>query len=325
MKSIILILIFLSSLFSSSLNQPALQYKASGSVTDMTINKGKLYVATNASSVDIFDLKTAKKLESILVPRIKDFMGDIIDSKVYSVDVQGDKIAILSQANKGFRRIHIYQRGKLDLLISNKDELYTSKLRFLNENTLILGLLGNEIISYDISKRKINWTVQVSHSKFSDFVLNENKDEIVVADESGDLKILSTNKGSLIDTLSDQNLDNVFQVDYKNGIIATAGQDRRVVVYDIYQPERGTSKENFSAYYKKAPFLIYSVGLSPSGNKVAYASDEDNNVRVFNTKTKETLGDFTGNKMTLSKILFLDEERFLVASDDKVINLFQVK
>lgn len=316
MKGLALVLLFISSLFALSLNKPVLQYKSSGCVVDMVIRKEKLYVATKASRVDIFDVKSAEKLQSISVPRIKDFMGDVIDSKVYSVDVQGDKIAILSQANNGFRRVHIFKQGNLDLLISNEDKLYTSKLRFLDENTLVLGLLGNEIISYDISKKKINWSVQVSHSKFSDLVLNEKKDEIVIADESGDLKILSINKGKLIDVLSNQNLDNVFQVDYKNRIIATAGQDRRVVVYDL---------QNFSAYYKTAPFLIYSVGLSPSGNKVAYASDENNNVRVFDTKTKKTLGDFTGNKMTLVKILFLNEEKFLVASDDKVINLFQVK
>jgi len=316
MKFFIALFFLISTVFSLTSHKPTLQYKASGSVVDMVINKGKLYVATNASVVDIFDLESAKKVQSISVPRIIDFMGDTIDSKVYSVDVMGDKMVILSQANKGFRRIHMFENEKLDLLISSKDELYTSKLRFLDDNTLVLGLLGNEIISYDISKNSINWRVQVSSSKFSDFVLNEKKDEIVVADESGDLKVLSINKGTLIDTLSGQNLDNVFQIDYKNGMVATAGQDRRVVIYDM---------KNFGAYYKLAPFLIYSVGLSPSGKTVAYASDENNNVTAFNTKTKEVLGKFIGNKMTLTKILFVNEKEFLVSSDDKIISLFQVK
>jgi len=295
MKTLFSLFLLVSTLFSS--NEAVLQYKTSGAVTDMLKYDNRLYVATNASSVEVFDIKTAKKLESISLPKIKDFMGDIIDSKVYSVDVNDKKVVILSQGNDGFRRVHIYENKKLNLLISKKDRLFMSKVKFLDEDTLVLGLLGNEIISYDISKQKINWRVQVSHSKFSDLALNEKKDEIVVADESGDIKLYSTNKGTLLDTLSGQNLDNVFQVDYKKGIVATAGQDRRVVIYDI---------ENFSAYYKKAPFLIYSVGLSPSGTRVAYASDENNNITVFNTKTRETLGKFTGNKMTLTKIIFLD-------------------
>ena len=316
MRFITLCLILFSFVFASGYENPVLQYRASGAVVDMVIDEGRLYVATVESSVDIFDIKTAKLLDKIEVPRIKDFMGDIINSKIYSVDIDENKIVILSQGNKGFRRVHMYEQGSLKLLISNKDQLYMSKVRFLDKQTLVLGLLGNEILSYDILKKAVNWRVQVSQSKFSDLVLNEAKDEVVVSDESGDLKILNTKNGKLLDTLSGQNLDNVFQVDYKNGIIATAGQDRRVVVYDI---------ENFSAYYESAPFLIYSVGLSPSGKKVAYASDENNNVRVFDTKSKETLGQFTGNKMTLTKILFLNEKEFLVGSDDKIINLFQVK
>ena len=105
-------------------------------------------------------------------------------------------------------------------------------------------------------------------------------------------------------------------VAYKNGIIATAGQDRRVVIY-AYKFD--------SAYYKSSSFLIYSVGLSPSGKRVAYSSDENNNITVFNTITTSTLGKFGGNKMTLTNILFLNENEFLVASDDKTINFYSVK
>jgi len=316
MKFFVAIFLVVSSVLAVDYVTPGMHFQASGSVVDMVHQEGKLYVATNASAVDIFELKTAKRLSSIKVPRIIDFMGDSIDSKVYSIDVYKERIVLLSQGNQGLRRFHLYEKGKLSSLALDLDNFYCSKLKFLDSTTLIMASLGNELLSYDMKEKKINWRIQVSHSKFSDLVLNENKSEAVVADESGDLKIFSTQDGRLIDTLSGENLDNVFQIDYKNGIIATAGQDRRVVVYDV---------ANFSAYYKSSSFLIYSVGLSPGGEKVAYASDEDNNVRVFNAKTKETLGDFTGNKMTLTKILFLDEKQFLVSSDSSVINLFQVK
>ena len=309
-------LLLMNWLMAETFQEPIRQYISSGAVVDIRVDKNRLFCATDASCVDVFDIETAKIIKKIEVPKIADFMGDEINSKVYSVDVMDEKIMLLSQANKGFRRVHIYHNKKLELLISEKDELYMVKARFLNKNTLILGLLSNEIISYDVEKKKINWREQISHSKFSDLVLNENKDEIVVADESGNLKVLDVKDGALIGTLSGQNLDNVFQVDYKNGVIATAGQDRRIVVYD-----RATS----SSYYKSSSFLIYSVGLSPSGKIVGYASDENNNVTLFDTSTEETLGHFGGNKMTLSNILFINEKEFLVSSDDKVINLFQVK
>lgn len=314
--SIVFFFFLSNTLLAQKLEQVSLTYVASGSVSDMLIKNEKLFVATNASCIDIFTINNPKKIKSIYVEKIVDFMGKKSNSKVYSVDVYKDKIAILSQASKGFRRVHIYENGKLHLLISNKNQLYISKVRFLDENTLLLGLLSNEIISFDISKNVINYLVQVSQSKFSDFALSEDKSEVVIADESGDLKLLDTKNGVLKETFSGQNLDNVFKVDYKNGVIATAGQDRRVVVYNV--------KSNV-AYYKKSSFLIYAVGLSPSAKLVAYASNEDNNVRVFNSSTQDTVGNFVGNKMTLTKILFINEKEFLVSSDDKTINLFKIR
>ena len=316
MKIFLVMCVLIGSLFAASFQQPSQQYVSSGAVVDMVLADQKLYAATDASSVDLFDLKSAKLLEKITVSKITDFMGDVIDSKVYSVDVLDGAVVLLSQGEKGFRRVHTYRDGKLTEVISIKDQLYIAKVAFLDSKTLLLGLLSNEIIAYDIATKKMNYREQVSFSKFSNFVFNEKKSEVVVADESGDLKIHNTKDGKLIKTLEGQNLDNVFQVDYKKGIIATAGQDRRVVIYNTTFN---------SAYYKTAPFLIYGVGLSPSGKLVAYASDEQNNVTVFNTSSKSTVGHYGGNKMTLSKIIFINEKEFLVSSDDKTINLYKIK
>lgn len=316
MKLLLSITLLCASLFAAPLKQPVGSFEGSGSVVDMVYKNGKIYSATAASSVDIFDFETKKLLQKIEVPKIIDFAGDLVHSKVYSVDVIEDKILILSQDKDGFRRIHIHKNDKTELLFDTNEALAVAKAKFLNKDTILLGLLSNELISYDINKKTYNWSLQVSGAKFSDFVLNEQKSEVVVADESGDLKIHDTKNGKRLKLLADQNLDNVFQVDYKKGVIATAGQDRRTVIY--------VPKVN-SAYFVESGFLIYSVGLSPSGKTAAFASDELNNVTVFDTITKATLGKFGGNKMTLTKIIFIDEDRFLVGSDDKTINLYSIK
>lgn len=316
MKLLLSITLLCASLFAAPLKQPVGSFEGSGSVVDMVYKNGKIYSATAASSVDIFDFETKKLLQKIEVPKIIDFAGDLVHSKVYSVDVIEDKILILSQDKDGFRRIHIHKNDKTELLFDTNEALAVAKAKFLNKDTILLGLLSNELISYDINKKTYNWSLQVSGAKFSDFVLNEQKSEAVVADESGDLKIHDTKNGKRLKLLADQNLDNVFQVDYKKGVIATAGQDRRTVIY--------VPKVN-SAYFVESGFLIYSVGLSPSGKTAAFASDELNNVTVFDTITKATLGKFGGNKMTLTKIIFIDEDRFLVGSDDKTINLYSIK
>jgi len=316
MKTILLLTLLISSLFSIDIKQPIGHFTSNGAVIDLVYRGGKVYAATDAGSVDIFDFKSRQLIKKIKVQKIKDFLGDDIDSKVYSVDILDDKILILSQTKQGFRRVHIHQDNKTELIIDFTKALTISKAKFLDKSTILLALLSNELISYDIKKARQNWLIQVSGAKFSDFSLNKKKSEVVIADESGDLEIISTKDGRHIKTLSGQNLDNVFQVDYKNSIIATAGKDRKAV---IYRPKLN------SAYYKKSNFFIYSVGLSPSGAKVAYSSDENNNVSIFNTRTKASLGLFGGNKTNLSKIVFINEDEFLVSGYNKTINLYSLR
>lgn len=316
MKSIIFFALLAPLLLGAEIKEPKSSFISSGGVVDIIYQDGRLYSATDAGCVDVFDFKNRAIIKKIEVPKIEDFMGEKIDSKVYSVDKINDKIMILSQDKEGFRRVHINQGVKLELLIDSSEALTIAKAKFLNENTILLALLSNELISYDIKKRTNNWMIQVSGAKFSDFALSESKEEVVVADESGNLKIHSTKDGKHLKTLAGENLDNVFQVDYKGGVIATAGQDRRVV---LYVPKAGTAQQI------KSDFLVYSVGLSPSGGIVGYASDENNNVTLLDTASKSKIALFGKNRMTLSRIVFINENEFLVASDDKMINLYSVK
>lgn len=77
-------------------------------------------------------------------------------------------------------------------------------------------------------------------------------------------------------------------------------------------------------YYKEASFLIYSVALSPSATFAAFASDEENNVTIFNTNTKENLHKLTQNRSTLTNILFINENEIFISSDDENINYYKL-
>ena len=316
MRLLILTFFMMSSLIAKSIQSPSAIFKADGGVTDIVYHNSKLYVSTSVGVVDIFDVKTQKKLKTIKVPKVKNFMGREVNAKIYSVDVLGDKVLLLAQASMGYREVYIFKNSKLTKVIDAKQKLSIAKAKFLDNKSIILALLGNDIISYDIKKQIKNWTTQASQSKFSNFALNEKKSKVVVADESGDLQIIDTKSAKHLQTLTGQNLDNVFAVDFKNNMIATAGQDRRAVIYDL---------SSHSAYYKKSSFLIYGVGLSPSAKLAAYSSDEKNNVTLFKTTTESNLNIYGQTKMTVTKILFISETQFFVASDDKNINLYTIK
>ena len=314
MRYIILFLLFFLQLNAKDL-KPTFVYEGSGAVTDLVYQNDKLYSATTEGAVDIYDTKEKKLTKTIHIPKIKDFTGDEIESRIYSVDIIDNKIMIASEGKMGYRRVHIYKDNNLTKIIDTSKSYTISKAKFIDKNHLLISLLSNELILFDIKAKKALYREQISASKFSNFALNEKKDEVVIADESGDLKIVSVKNGKVLKVLKGQNVDNVFQVDYKNGMIITAGQDRRCAIY---------SKDGKTAYYKDGSFLIYSAGLSPSGKIGAFASDENNNVTVFNTLTKSNLYKLGSHKATLSSILFINESELFTASDDTHINYWNL-
>ncbi len=320
---LLLLVLTFNSLFAKDL-KPSFVYEATGPVTDIVSKNSKIYVANAYSSVDIFDLKTKKLLQKIKVPKIKDFMGDIIDAKIYNVDVYKNKVLLTAQASQGFREVHIYENGKITTPITIKRRMFISKAKFVDENTIIFSLLGNEMYLYDLKKKQDIWKINVRseaeefNSTFADFTLNKSKTEAVIADESGDLKIVNIKKGKVIKTLADQNLDKVFKVDWKKDKIITAGQDGRCVVYNL---------KDCSSYILREEhwFLIYGAGLSPNADLGAFSSDENNNVTVFNTNTKNKLFKLTQNLMTLSSILFISENEIFVTTDSNKFNYYNLK
>ena len=294
---------------------PTSSVLASGGVIDLVLNNDKLYASTAASSVDIFDIKTQERIDSIKMPKIKDFLGDVIDSKIYSVDVLENNILILSQGEQGGRNLDIYTNGKFENIIKDTQRQFIARAKFLDENHIIYALLSNQVYLYDIKNKKILKEIQISQSKFSSFRLTQDKSKLVVCDESGVISMLDSKSFDILKTFRYQNLDNVFQVDIKDNLILTAGQDRRAAVYNL-----DTNK----AYYKEYSFLIYAAALSPSTKLAAVASDEENNVTIFDTSSQANLYKLTENKATLSNILFLNENELFVTSDDKQINYYKI-
>ena len=304
--------------------QPSYVYKADGAVTDIVSADGKIFVSTKASVINIFDLKTKKLIETISIPKVQDFMGDLTDTKIYNIDIYKDKLLFTAQASKGFREIFLYENKKLTKLISSDKMFLIVKANFVNDQQIVFSTLGNEMHLYNFREKKTLWKINVKkendsfNSKFSDFAINEKRDIVVVADESGDLKIVDIQKAKVVKYLKARNLDNIFTVDFKNNKIVTAGQDGKCVFYDL--------DKNLDYYLKeKNWFLIYAAGLSPSGNKGAFSSDEENNVIVFDTITKRKLFKLENNVMTLSSILFINEDEIFVTTDSNKFNYYNLK
>jgi len=319
-KYILLVLMLLMPLLQAKEIKPLYKLTASGMVVDLLADNGKLYASTDAGTVDIFDIASRKTIDRITLPGTKDFLGDIEPPKIYSIDKSGDKLLMVSQGEHGFRDVYIYDGKELKRIIDSTKEFFIKKGLFVDDNRILLGQLSSVIILYDISKGKIIYQHAIKErrsggSAFSDMVLSEDKKTLVTADESGEIHFFNVEDFKHIKVLEGQNLDNIYKIDFKRGIVITAGQDRRCAIY----------KPNGSAYYLPGEFLIYAAGLSPSGKIGVFASTINNELQVFDTGSKSKIALLKGHNATLTDFAFIGEREFFSSADERDILFWKIK
>jgi WD40 repeat protein len=317
MKKILLMILLVLCARAEQIVTPVSSIEINGTAKDMVLDEKRLLIATDMGHIEVYDLADNSKIKEISIPDVKDFMGDIMPARVMSADMLGEKYLLLSDSGiGGYANLYLYENGKTVQLITHEDRKPLIKVRFIDENHLFYAYLSDEVALYDIAAKKELYRVQMSESKFSDFALNETRTEAVTSCESGVLSVIDIKTGKILKELKGQNVDNVYKVDFKNGMVSGAGQDQRGSLYDV-KSGRGD--------YIKGSFLIYSTALSPSAQKVAFAMDEKNDISIYNTVSKSKIALLKGQKSTLNVILFRDEHRLYSASDDNTVMVWDLK
>lgn len=317
MKKIFTALFFILVYTNASVYAPVQEIVLSGTVKDMVFHEKELLIATDNGVVQVYDYEAKVFTKTITLPKVKDFMGDLIPPRIFSVDKMGERFLLLSDSGKGgYVNLWIHENNVTTQIMDASDKKAAIKARFIRKDQILLGYLGNEAALYDVKNKKELYRVQLSESKFSDFTLNEEKTQAVFACESGVLNVIDTKNGEVLKVLQGVNVDNVYKVDFKQGIVSGAGQDRRAALYDVMM---GTGE------YIEGSFLIYATGLSPSAKKVAFAMDEQNNISIYNRTTKTKIAELKGQKSTLNTIIFKDENTLFSSSDDETVMMWSLK
>ena len=315
-KYLFLLALTFMSVYASAVLTPAWQLDVNASVKDMVLDKDTLVIGTDNGTLKVYDLKEKKFTKTIGLPKVKDFMGDLMPPKVFSVDVMDGKYVLLSDSGKGgYVNIWIDENNHTTQIISAKDKKVVVKVRFVDATHLLFGYLGNEVALYNLVDKKEIYRVQLSESKFSDFALNKTKTKVVFACESGILNVVETQTGKILKVLKGQNVDNVHMVDFKHNIVSAAGQDRRAVLYDV-----NTGKGS----YIPSDFFIYATGMSPSTKQVAFSMHEDNAITVYNRNTQSEIAQLKGQHSTLNSIVFQDENTVFASSNNSVIMMWKL-
>ncbi|WP_345987770.1 hypothetical protein WCX18_11000 [Sulfurimonas sp. HSL1-2] len=320
MKKISLLFMLSAALLIGREIGPAAALTADGLVTDILVENGELYAATYGGKVDVFDIAGRKKQAVITIPNIIDFMGDEIPAKIYSIDKLGDVLMLVSEGKAGYRNVYLYQNEKLKKVIDSSDALPIKRGVLVDEDHMLLGLLSSEIILYRISTEEVVYRRMIKDeesggSAFGDMTLSEDRKTVVTADESGDVNVFRVSDFSHMKLLRGQNVDNIYKVDYRQGVIITAGQDRRCAVY----------KPDGTAYYMEGDFLIYAAALTPSANRGIFAATVENDVALFDIAGRTKLAELKGHTATLTDFAFVDEDHFFSSAEETRILYWDIE
>lgn len=308
--------LFLSVCFASDI-APRLVINASGNVQTIVMQGHHIVAGTNAGTIEVYHRDDGRLMQKIVFDTIKDFTGDAIAPKVFSVDALEGSETFLAvvQAGNGARRLVLVEKGVQKELVKASENLFMNKAKFIDARRVLVALMSNELVMIDTKSGEKKYQVQVNPSHFSDFALNESRSLVASTCESGEVSISDVATGKTLEVLSGGNVDNVYKVDFKNQKILCAGQDRRGIVYDV-------KTKAFARY--DAPFLIYAGALSPLAKLGAFAFNENNDIVIFDLSSHAKLYTLKGQKSTLNTIVFVNEKELISGSDDTFILIWRL-
>jgi WD40 repeat protein len=296
---------------------PVQQIVIDGAAKDLVLDGDHLVIGTDNGAMQVYDYVQKRFVMKVTIPKITDFMGDIIPARVASVDVMDGRYLLLSDSGKGgYSDLRIHENNVTKQILSAEDKMPVIKARFLDKDHVLLGYLSNEVSLLELSSKKELYKLQLSESKFSDFALNGDRSLAAFSCESGEITVLETRTGKILKRLNTINVDNVYKVDIKKDYVVGAGQDRRASWYNWKTGQGG---------FFQASFLVYAAGLSPDARLAAYAMDEQNEIFVYNLSLRSRIAVLKGQKSTLNAIVFKDDKTLFSASDDDTVMMWKIK
>ncbi|MCR2060624.1 WD40 repeat domain-containing protein [Campylobacter helveticus] len=306
MKKILLFLVL-------SLELMGFKIELNSNVTALKLEEKLLYVGTDEGKIFLFETKDLRgqnedvflKEPLVKLEKVQNYY-EFLGAKIYHIDVLKNKMLILSEGDYGGKNLSIYEDKTL--IKTKKLEFEgVSRAFFIDENTLLVGLIGSEIKLLNLDFKELK-SFKFSHSSLNDLALSEDKKRLVAGFESGEVELFDLEKWQILKNYNTLHKDNIYQVSYKNGVILSCGTDRRVGVIN-------QEKQDFL----QKDFLIYACALSPSGKIGAFSDNDRGITELFEIATLKSIKKFENLDMMSEFIIFLDDENLLISGFGKVI------
>ena len=295
--------------------QPYKVIKAGANVISSNLIDEILYLGTDGSELDIYDIKADKFLEPIKFRTVKTHFSDEEPAKIFSIDRLGDMLLVLTEMDYNERYLYVFKKENdgwsevSNMHLANKS---AKKAFFIDEKTAVVSDFGNEIYYIDLGSKKAVFKHKFSIALYVDFEINKTRDKIAIGAESGVIYIYNLKTRQTEQTLNFFK-DNMYDIDYKNDVVAVGSIDKQAGVF------------NGSMSYFKADFIVYATGLSDDAKTLAYMNGEESDILVYDIASKTKLATVKTGQQILNEIYLSDSGRLISVAYEKEVKFWSVK
>ncbi|EAJ0333415.1 WD40 repeat domain-containing protein [Campylobacter lari] len=300
MKKIFLILLMSVYVFSYEL-------KLNSNLNVLKLIGNSLLIGLDNGEINQYSIQDKKLQKITQLDKIKNFYEENLSPRIYSIDYLNGAILILSEGDFGSKKLYVYKNKQLlsyDLVNDG-----VKKALFLDDNTILLALLGSNIELFDLKTKSVIKNFTFSNSSLSDVVLNETKTQLVAGFESGEIILFNVKKWQKIKSYKNIHKDNIYQLDFKNTVIASCSTDRKLGI--VQNDQEKNIERNF---------LIYTCALNKNGSIAAFGDNEKNIIEIIDTKNLKSIKKFQNKDFLLEYLIFLNDHELISAGyEDKII------
>lgn len=297
------------------ISQPDKVIKAGANVISSNLIDEILYLGTDGSELDIYDIKADKFLEPIKFRTVKTHFSDEEPAKIFSIDRLGDMLLVLTEMDYNERYLYVFKKENdnwsevSNMHLANKS---AKKAFFIDEKTAVVSDFGNEIYYIDLESKKAVFKHKFSIALYVDFEINKTRDKIAIGAESGVIYIYNLKTRQTEQTLNFFK-DNMYDIDYKNDVVAVGSIDKQAGVF------------NGSMSYFKSDFIVYATGLSDDAKTLAYMNGEESDILVYDIASKTKLATVKTGQQILNEIYLSDSGRLISVAYEKEVKFWSVK
>ncbi|TXE83520.1 WD40 repeat domain-containing protein [Campylobacter peloridis] len=270
-----------------------------------------LIVGLDNGEIYKYSIKEKKMQKITQLAKIKNFYEENLSPRIYSIDYFDGAILILSEGDFGSKKLHVYKNHQL--ISYNLANDGVKKALFLDDNAILLALLGSNIELFNLKTKNIIKNFTFSNSSLSDVVLNETKTQLVAGFESGEIILFDIKNWKKIKSYKNIHKDNIYQLDFKNNIITSCGTDRKLGIV------QNNNEKNI-----ERNFLIYTCALNMDGSIAVFGDNEKNIIELIDTKNLKTIKKFQNKDFLLEYLIFLNDNNFIGAGYENKILFWSI-